>query len=83
MLLLMADVDEVPYEAALQLLKACKAPLPMHLQLQNYLYSFEWPTLADSWRAQVHMWADARTSGGYRHGQSSDTMLSASGWHCR
>jgi beta-1,4-mannosyl-glycoprotein beta-1,4-N-acetylglucosaminyltransferase len=83
MLLLMADVDEVPFEAALQLLKACNAPLPMHLQLQNYLYSFEWPTLADSWRAQVHKWSDAKRSGGYRHGQSSENVLASSGWHCR
>ncbi|UZJ53690.1 hypothetical protein CBS101457_003010 [Exobasidium rhododendri] len=81
-LVLMADVDEVPYESALRLLKACTAPLPIHLQLQNYLYSFEYPTLADSWRAQVHLWSEARTFGGYRHGQSSEIMLASSGWHC-
>ena len=79
----MADIDEVPYEATLKLLKTCQAPFPLHLQLQNYLYSFEFPTMADSWRAQVHRWSEARHTGGYRHGKSSEALLSASGWHCR
>ena len=79
----MADMDEVPFEATIRLIKTCEAPLPLHLQLQNYLYSFEFPTLADSWRAQVHRWSVARKEGGYRHGKSSDNMLTAAGWHCR
>lgn len=82
-LLLMADIDEVPFDLTLRLLRYCAAPLPLHLQLQNYLYSFEFPTLADSWRAQVHRWSEANTTGGYRHGKSSDLLLTSSGWHCR
>lgn len=79
----MADVDEVPYESTLQLLKACEAPLPIHLQLQNHIYNFEFPTVADSWRAQVHLLSEALKSGGYRHGKSSNVYLPDAGWHCR
>lgn len=79
----MADIDEIPYAATLDLLKTCEAPLPIHLQLQNYMYSFEFPTLADSWRAQLHRWSTIRDRGGYMHGQASDRILASSGWHCR
>lgn len=82
-LVLMADIDEIPFAATLDLLKACEAPLPMHLQLQNYIYSFEFPTLADSWRAQVHRWGTISFKEGYKHGLSSDRILASSGWHCR
>lgn len=82
-LVLMADIDEIPYAATLDLLKTCEAPLPIHLQLQNYIYSFEFPTLADSWRAQVHRWGAISHTGGYKHGLSSDRILASSGWHCR
>ena len=75
-LILMADVDEMPNRATIELIKACETPLPLHLQLQNYLYSFEFATLADSWRASVQKWSDAQ---GYSHGKVSEQMLTASG----
>lgn len=82
-LVIMADVDEIPSHATAELIKACDSPLPLHLQLQNYLYSFEFATMADSWRAQVHSWDDAKGRDGYSHGRSTDHILTASGWHCR
>ena len=55
---LMGDVDEIPRAETVQLLKSCQweGPRPaanedvsswgkLHLQLRNYLYSFEWPTV--------------------------------------
>lgn len=79
-LLLMADVDEIPSHASLSLLKACDAPLPMHLQMRNYVYSFEWVTDNRSWRAQLHELNDGSS---YMHGKTSDNALADAGWHCR
>ncbi|PWN28666.1 glycosyl transferase [Jaminaea rosea] len=78
-LLLMADVDEIPSHASLSLLKACAAPLPMHLQMRNYVYSFEWVTDNRSWRAQLHELNDGSS---YMHGKTSDNALADAGWHC-
>lgn len=78
-LILMADVDEIPSRATMELIKGCEVPLPLHLQMQNYIYSFEWPTDGRSWRAQVHSSSDGSP---YMHGQASNTMLADAGWHC-
>jgi beta-1,4-mannosyl-glycoprotein beta-1,4-N-acetylglucosaminyltransferase len=79
-LVVFSDIDEIPSSHTLHLLRKCSFPSPIHLQLRNYLYSFEWPISANSWRAQVHEW-----DGGshYRHSQASDNILADSGWHCR
>ncbi|PWN49693.1 glycosyl transferase [Violaceomyces palustris] len=79
-LVLMSDVDEIPARHTLALLKACESPLPLHLQLRNYVYSYEFVTDFRSWRAQVHEWVKGSTW--YHHGKSSDKILSDSGWHC-
>lgn len=42
-LVVFSDVDEIPSRYSLQLLKKCQAPSPIHLQMRNFLYSFEWP----------------------------------------
>ncbi|CAO1639392.1 unnamed protein product [Sympodiomycopsis kandeliae] len=78
-LLLMSDVDEIPSQSTMELIKTCNTPLPLHLQMQNYVYSFEWTTDLHSWRAQVHAITDGMS---YRHGKSSDIALSDAGWHC-
>lgn len=57
-IILMGDVDEIPRRETVELLKTCRweGPRPadggdlgswgkLHLQLRNYLYSFEWPTV--------------------------------------
>jgi len=81
-LILESDVDEIPAKHTIALLKACQSPLPLHLQLRNYVYSFEFPTDMRSWRAQVHEWRlDGTTP--YQHGPASPYVLTDSGWHCR
>lgn len=79
-LIVMADVDEISSRATMKLLKACTAPLPVHLQMQNYIYSFEWVTGARSWRAQVHSYGENFS---YIHGKASDVAIADAGWHCR
>ena len=79
-LIVMSDVDELPSLGAIQLLSSCEAPLPLHLSLKSYVYSFEFPTTAKSWRTQVHAWSQSDTW--YNHGKVSDTLLLDAGWHC-
>ncbi|KAI0707247.1 glycosyltransferase family 17 protein [Earliella scabrosa] len=79
-LVLFSDVDEIPYAHTMQLIRRCEAPNPIHLQMREYLYSFEWPAGEGSWRAQVHQLGSPRS--GYNHGQVSEWKLADSGWHC-
>jgi len=79
-LVIMADVDEIPSEHTLRLLKQCDFGRSVHLQLRNYIYSFEWFIGMGSWRASVHEWQQ-RTSF-YRHSKSGEVALADSGWHC-
>ncbi|TBU33403.1 glycosyltransferase family 17 protein [Dichomitus squalens] len=79
-LVLFSDVDEIPYAHTMKLLRRCEAPNPIHLQMREYLYSFEWPAGEGSWRAQVHQLGSPRS--GYNHGQVADWKLADSGWHC-
>ncbi|PIL35470.1 hypothetical protein GSI_02197 [Ganoderma sinense ZZ0214-1] len=80
-LVVFSDVDEIPSAHTVQLLRHCKATTPIHLQMREYLYSFEWPAGDGSWRAQVHQLGMPR-NGGYNHGQVADLMLADAGWHC-
>lgn len=78
-LVLMSDVDEIPSSHTVALLKACDFGQSIHLQLRNFLYSFEWYLGLSSWRASVHVW---RPDSYYRHSKSSNRLLADSGWHC-
>ncbi|KAF7315182.1 Glycosyltransferase family 17 protein [Mycena indigotica] len=75
-LVIMADVDEIPAAHTIKLLRMCDFGKSIHLQLRNYVYSFEWFV---GLRASVHQWAQDTY---YRHGQSGDTVLADAGWHC-
>ncbi|KAK3816399.1 MAG: glycosyl transferase [Benniella sp.] len=81
-LVIFADVDEVVQRETAELLKACVGvPDSMHLQMQNYLYSYEFPvTDAGMWRPSFHRWQRGQTY--YQHGRSSEILFYASGWHC-
>lgn len=95
-LVLFADVDEIPASYTLRLLRTCAFPAPIHLQLNRFLYSYEWPAQSWSWRAQVHEWdtgmtleslgdGKARLKGRrteYSREQASDNVLAGAGWHC-
>ncbi|PFH50880.1 glycosyltransferase family 17 protein [Amanita thiersii Skay4041] len=78
-LVLMSDVDEIPSRHTLDLLKACDFGSKIHLQLRNFVYSFEWYLGPSSWRASVQLWSGASY---YRHSKSTETILADSGWHC-
>jgi len=79
-ILIMADADEIPTPETVQLLKWCDGiPPVMHLEMKNYMYSFEFPVDDNSWRATAHVYNE-RTS--YRHSRRSNLILADAGWHC-
>lgn len=80
-LLIMSDVDEIPSSHTINLLRWCdKIPPVIHLQLRNYLYSFEFELEHKSWRASVHKYERGKTR--YAHYRQTDLLLADSGWHC-
>ncbi|KAJ6751567.1 hypothetical protein OIU85_002040 [Salix viminalis] len=80
-LLLMSDVDEIPSAHTINLLRWCNdTPPVLHLQLKNYLYSFEYYVDNESWRASVHKYRTGKTR--YAHYRQADVLLSDAGWHC-
>ncbi|XP_020235923.1 uncharacterized protein LOC109815579 isoform X3 [Cajanus cajan] len=80
-LLIMSDVDEIPSAHTLNLLRWCDdIPSILHLQLKNYLYSFEFRVDYKSWRASIHRYQTGKTR--YAHYRQSDDILADSGWHC-
>ncbi|KAK0536471.1 hypothetical protein OC834_001186 [Tilletia horrida] len=81
-LVFMSDVDEIPAAHSLALLKACRSPLPIHLQLRQFVYSFEYPTDSRSWRAQLHEWRGGPPETLYMHSKVTDVVLADAGWHC-
>lgn len=80
-LLIMSDVDEIPSRHTINLLRWCDGfPQILHLQLKNYLYSFEFKLDDNSWRASVHRYKPGKTR--YAHFRRTDYLLADSGWHC-
>jgi beta-1,4-mannosyl-glycoprotein beta-1,4-N-acetylglucosaminyltransferase len=80
-LLIMSDVDEIPSAHTINLLRWCdEIPPILHLQLKNYLYSFEFHLDNKSWRAAIHRYQSGKTR--YAHYRQSDNILADSGWHC-
>lgn len=78
-MVIMSDVDEIPSQHSIALLKACDFGPTIHLQLRNFLYSFEWYLDMTSWRSSVQMW---RNDVIYRHSQRGERALADAGWHC-
>jgi beta-1,4-mannosyl-glycoprotein beta-1,4-N-acetylglucosaminyltransferase len=81
-LVLVADVDEIPYDHTLRLVKSCSLPPVLHLQLIPYVYSFEWVSGdLDSWHIQIHTW-DPHSSY-YKHSsKSTEDYITSAGVHC-
>ncbi|XWS44112.1 hypothetical protein CRYUN_Cryun15aG0016700 [Craigia yunnanensis] len=80
-LLIMSDVDEIPSAHTINLLRWCDdIPPVIHLQLRNYLYSFEYHKDNKSWRASAHRYKAGKTR--YAHYRQADVILSDAGWHC-
>ncbi|KAG0035430.1 hypothetical protein BGZ81_007974 [Podila clonocystis] len=76
-----ADLDEVPYAHTIELYKSCEGvPDALHLQLQHYVYSFEFPSPGEKiWKTFVHKWSPTAK---YSRLQSSGELLTDAGWHC-
>jgi len=81
-IVLMSDLDEIPSHHTISLLKQCSDwPSPLHLQMKNYLYSFEFPVQDDGyWRPKAVRWGGYGSL--YNHAKGGDVMLASSGWHC-
>ena len=79
-LVIFSTVDELPSPQTLFVLKTCTFPVPLHLQLHQYLYSLEFPYGWGSWRAQIHEW---KADTAWTRDMSSNDMLVDSGWHCK
>lgn len=80
-LLIMADVDEIPSAHTINLLRWCDGiPDIMHLQMNSYLYSFEFLVDQSTWRPSVHLYQPGTTE--YDHGRQTDFILANAGWHC-
>lgn len=76
----MADADEIPSSQTIQLLQWCDGVPPvMHLELRQYMYSFEFPVDYSSWRATAHVFGSMTR---YRHSRQTDLILADAGWHC-
>ncbi|KAG9137798.1 hypothetical protein Leryth_026406 [Lithospermum erythrorhizon] len=80
-LLIISDTDEMPSHHAVKLLQWCEEiPMELHLQMSNYLYSFEFHVDDTSWKVSVHVYNSKWTM--YRHSRHTDLILADSGWHC-
>ncbi|GMN59958.1 hypothetical protein TIFTF001_029052 [Ficus carica] len=77
----MSDADEIPSPNTLKLLQWCDGlPKVMHLELRNYLYSFEFSVDYNSWRATAHIYCPQTR---YHHSRQTDNLIfSDAGWHC-
>ncbi|KAK9064748.1 hypothetical protein SSX86_016130 [Deinandra increscens subsp. villosa] len=80
-LLIMSDLDEIPSGHTIDLLRWCDGPPRIvHLNLNNYLYSYKFRLDHISWRASVHRYQTGKTR--YVHYRQTDYLLADSGWHC-
>lgn len=77
-MILMADVDEIIRSKSLNVLKMCDGvPDELHLQLRNYMFSFEFFVDQSSWRAHIVRYTAGNTF--YTHGQITENLLSDAG----
>ncbi|KAL9552689.1 hypothetical protein MBANPS3_003647 [Mucor bainieri] len=80
-MIIMSDVDELPRAQTIDIISSCEGvPEKLHLQLRNYMYSFEFYVDSSSWRAHVVKYNAGNTF--YTHGQITEDLLSDAGWHC-
>lgn len=79
-LVIMADTDEIPSHYTVKLLQWCDGiPPVVHLDLRNYMYSFEFPVGSFNWKPAVHVFNQGTH---YKHSRQADVVLSDAGWHC-
>ncbi|KAK9763617.1 hypothetical protein K7432_009540 [Basidiobolus ranarum] len=80
-LIIMSDVDEIPRRDTIQLLRTCHGWGDIiHLEMREFVYSFEYYSSMDSWRASVQSYKPGSTQ--YTHDRQTDKILADAGWHC-
>lgn len=73
-LIIVGDVDEIPYKETIKLLKNCEGySMELHLQMRNYIYSFEFYIDTTNWKPHVDTFSK---SFGYHHGKSKNSNIS-------
>jgi beta-1,4-mannosyl-glycoprotein beta-1,4-N-acetylglucosaminyltransferase len=82
-LVLVADVDEIPYTETMRMIKLCELPAILHLELIPFVYSFEFASGdMGSWHVQVHTWNPGVSF--YKHSsKSTEDYVTEAGVHCR
>lgn len=82
-LVIAGDVDELPYAHTIKLLRSCDGfPAELHLEMQNYLYSFEFRLQTSNWKPHVTTYFNP-SAFAYHHGlRKSKHRLADAGWHC-
>ncbi|KAG0280583.1 hypothetical protein BGZ95_009532 [Linnemannia exigua] len=77
-----SDVDEMPSRDTIELLSSCDGvPPTMHLNLHNYLYSFEFPVDdGGNWKPSFRRWPAEGIY--YTRARASQILFAHAGWHC-
>ncbi|KAF8591910.1 glycosyltransferase family 17 protein [Ramaria rubella] len=79
-LVLIADVDEIPYASTMELIKTCELPSILHLEFIPFVYSFEFYSGDWVWHTQVHLWHPGSY---YKHSsKSTEDYITQAGVHC-
>ncbi|KAF9909547.1 hypothetical protein EC991_008372 [Linnemannia zychae] len=77
-----SDVDELPSRETVELLSSCDGvPPTMHLNLQNYQYSYEFPVDdGGNWKPTFRRVPQDGVY--YTHQRASQILFANAGWHC-
>ncbi|WWC93439.1 hypothetical protein V866_000273 [Kwoniella sp. B9012] len=82
-MILQSDVDEIISRQTLQLLQICSSvPSPLHLNVDNYRYSYEFPLNDGGYFRPKIVTYNNPDSLAYNHGRKGNDLLGGSGWHC-
>ncbi|XP_054154217.1 beta-1,4-mannosyl-glycoprotein 4-beta-N-acetylglucosaminyltransferase-like [Oppia nitens] len=82
-IIISSDVDEIPSQQTIQLVKECTGfPVAMHLQLNMYLYSFEFSVDDEYETRSAHITQYNQKTFSFSHSKSRQYILTDSGWHC-
>ncbi|KAF9124698.1 hypothetical protein BGW39_007964 [Mortierella sp. 14UC] len=77
-----SDVDEMPSRDTIELLSSCDGvPPALHLNLQNYQYSYEFPVDdGGNWKPSFRRWPEEGVW--YTRQPASEILFANAGWHC-
>lgn len=73
-LIIVSDVDEIPFKETIRLLKKCEGySKELHLQMRNYVYSFEFYSDTTNWKPHVDTFSSEFR---YHHGKPTESRIS-------